>query len=173
MGSALAVSDESVLSMQVRACQESVVVQGLTEPVAMVLSTGPYDASTLIPQARFWDPNLSAWRSVGLNTAKVDAATGTMNMTSEHLTDFAVVFIELAFMLLNCTDVEMFALRNVGNMLDRRFWSRADAWLLGVLVAACVGVFFASATLDAKHHHTPFDIPEEMPETTEETEEAK
>merc|ERR1712194_962971 len=59
-GSALAVSDESVWSMQVRACQESVVVQGLTEPVAMVLSTGPYDASTLIPQARFWDPSLRA-----------------------------------------------------------------------------------------------------------------
>merc|ERR1712194_646507 len=167
-GSAFSVG-ESVLSMQVRACQESVVVQGLTEPVAMVLSTGSYDASTLIPQARFWDPNLKAWSSVGLNTAQVDAVTGTINMTSEHLTDFIVVFIELAFMLLNCTDVDMFALRNVGNMLDLRFWRRrSDAWLLGILVAASVGVFFASATLDAKHQYTTFEIPQEIPtETTE------
>merc|ERR1712085_76304 len=168
--SALSVG-ESVLSMQVRACQESVVVQGLTEPVAMVLSTGSYDASTLIPQARFWDPNLKAWSSVGLNTAQVDAVTGTINMTSEHLTDFVVVFVELAFMLLNCTDVDMFALRNVGNMLDRRFWRRSDAWLLGILVAASVGVFFASASLDAKHRHTTFEIPQEQEEQEEQEEE--
>merc|ERR1712194_597094 len=149
-GSSLAVSDESVLTMQVRACQEPVVVKDLEEPVVLVLSTGSYDGSKHIPQARFWDPSLSAWSDVGLKTAKVDAETGNVNMTSPHLTDFAVVFIEVLEILVGCADVQMFELRKVRAIMEGRFWLRTEAWVLAWLVATCFGVVFLGSTLDSK-----------------------
>merc|ERR1712194_624283 len=149
-GSSPAVSDESVVTLQVRACQEPVVVKDLEEPVVLSLSTGTYDDSKYIPLARYWDPSTSAWSVVGVMTTNIDAAAGTINMTSSHLTDFAVIFVEIIEMLVNCTDVQMFDLTRLGEIMEVRFWSRTEMWLLALLVATSGVVVFFSVSLDSK-----------------------